>query len=117
MLYKYKKEIKFFLDIRVLRILIFGFSSRLTILLIFFNLSLWLKSAGIDKSTITLFSWAGIAYSFKFVWVPIIDSVLLFALTGVLDKNEVYLLLIIIADNLSGGLATVIFVAFLSNLN
>ena len=41
-------------DIRVIRILFLGFSSGLPILLIFSTLSLWLKSVGIERSTITL---------------------------------------------------------------
>ena len=61
-------------DIRVLRLLFLGFSSGLPILLIFSTLSLWLKSAGVDKSTITLFSWAGLSYGFKFLWAPLLSS-------------------------------------------
>jgi len=61
-------------DIRVLRLLFLGFSSGLPILLIFSTLSLWLKSAGVDKSTITLFSWAGLSYGFKFLWAPLLDK-------------------------------------------
>ena len=61
--------------VRVIRILFLGFSSGLPILLIFSTLSLWLKSAGIERSTITLFSWAGLAYSFKFLWAPLLDHI------------------------------------------
>ena len=73
-LYNWKKSFLIYLDIRVVRLLILGFSSGLPILLIFSTLSLWLNSAGIDRSTITLFSWAGLAYSFKFLWAPVIDK-------------------------------------------
>ena len=69
------KSVLIYKDIRVIRLLFFGFSSGLPILLIFSTLSLWLKSAGVDRTTITLFSWAGLAYSFKFLWAPIIDKV------------------------------------------
>ena len=62
-------------DIRVIRILFLGFSSGLPILLIFSTLSLWLKSAGIERSTITLFSWSGLAYSFKFLWAPLLYNI------------------------------------------
>ena len=62
-------------DIRVVRLLFLGMSSGLPILLIFSTLSLWLKSAGLDRSTITLFSWAGLAYAFKFLWAPLIDRI------------------------------------------
>ncbi len=71
----YFNPITIYLDKRVLRLLFLGFSSGLPILLIFSTLSLWLKSAGIDRSTITLFSWAGLAYGFKFIWAPLIDRI------------------------------------------
>ena len=46
--------------------LFLGFSSGLPILLIFSTLSVWLFKAGIDRSTVTLFSWVGFAYAFKY---------------------------------------------------
>jgi len=52
---------------------LFGFSAGLPLLLIFSTLSVWLVKAGVERSTITLFSWAGFAYSFKFLWSPIVD--------------------------------------------
>lgn len=67
-------SLRIYSDVRVIRLLFLGFSSGLPILLIFSTLSLWLKSAGIDKSTITLFSWAGLSYGFKFMWAPLIDK-------------------------------------------
>ena len=51
-----------------------GFSAGLPIMLVFSTLSVWLVQAGIERSTVTLFSWAGFAYSFKFLWSPIIDK-------------------------------------------
>jgi len=54
--------------------LLLGFSSGLPILLIFSTLSVWLFKAGIDRSTITLFSWVGFTYAFKYLWSPIVDS-------------------------------------------
>ena len=52
-----------------------GFSSGLPILLVFSTLSVWLSKAGIERNTITLFSWAGFAYAFKFLWSPIVDKI------------------------------------------
>ena len=43
-------------------------------MLVFSTLSVWLVKAGIERSTVTLFSWAGFAYSFKFLWSPIVDK-------------------------------------------
>ena len=79
-------------DIRVIRLLILGFSSGLPILLIFSTLSLWLKSAGLDRSTITLFSWAGLAYSFKFLWAPIIDKIPINFLTNKFGHRRSWLI-------------------------
>ena len=54
--------------------LFLGFSSGLPILLVFSTLSVWLFKAGINRSTVTLFSWAGFAYAFKYLWSPIVDN-------------------------------------------
>ena len=51
-----------------------GFSAGLPLLLIFSTLSVWLIKAGVERSTVTLFSWAGFAYSFKFIWTPLVDQ-------------------------------------------
>ncbi len=51
-----------------------GFSAGLPLMLVFSTLSVWLVKAGIQRSTVTLFSWAGFAYTFKFLWSPIIDN-------------------------------------------
>ena len=58
-----------------LRMLFFGFSAGLPILLIFSTLSVWLVKAGVNRATITLFSWVGFAYSFKFIWTPVVDNI------------------------------------------
>lgn len=54
--------------------LFLGFSAGIPILLIFSSLSLWLREAGVDRATVTMFSWAALGYSFKFIWSPLIDS-------------------------------------------
>ncbi len=87
------KSFLIYRDIRVIRLLFFGFSSGLPILLIFSTLSLWLKSAGLDRSTITLFSWAGLAYSFKFLWAPIIDKLPVIFLTDRFGHRKSWLIL------------------------
>ena len=44
------------------------------------------------------------------------SSNLLFAILSIMQKDTLYLFIVIIADNLSSGIATVSFVAFLSSL-
>lgn len=50
-----------------------GFSAGIPYYLIFSSLSLWLDQVGIERSAITLFSWAFLGYSFKFLWSPLVD--------------------------------------------
>ena len=69
-----KKNISVFLENRSLRMLFLGFSSGLPILLVFSTLSVWLVKAGVSRSTVTIFSWAGFAYAFKYIWSPLIDN-------------------------------------------
>jgi len=89
----WKKSLLIYIDIRVIRLLVLGFSSGLPILLIFSTLSLWLKSAGIDRSTITLFSWAGLAYSFKFLWAPVIDKIPIIILSDKFGHRKSWLII------------------------
>ena len=68
------KNLKTFFKEKPLKMLCLGFSSGLPILLVFSTLSVWLIKAGINRSTVTLFSWAGFAYAFKYLWSPLIDN-------------------------------------------
>ena len=65
----------FFFTEKPLKMIMLGFSSGLPILLVFSTLSVWLTEAGLERSTVTLFSWAGFAYAFKFLWSPLVDKV------------------------------------------
>ncbi len=81
------------LDPRSLRMLLLGFSSGLPLLLVFSTLSVWLIKAGVERGVVTFFSWAGIAYAFKFVWSPLIDRISLPVLSGILGHRRAWLLL------------------------
>lgn len=73
--------------------LFFGFSAGLPLLLIFSTLSLWLREADVDRSTVTYFSWAALGYSFKFIWAPLVDRLPLPLLTSWLGRRRSWLLL------------------------
>ena len=73
--------------------LFLGFSSGLPLLLIFATLSLWLREAGVDRAEVTYFSWAALAYSFKFVWAPLIDKLPVPLLASRLGQRRGWLLL------------------------
>lgn len=73
---------------RVVTMLFLGFSAGLPILLIFSTLGLWLREAGFSRSTVTFFSWAALAYSFKFIWAPLIDIIPLPYLSAKLGRRR-----------------------------
>lgn len=55
--------------------LAFGFSSGLPFALLIGTLNAWLGEVGVNLATIGVLSWIGLAYSFKFLWSPIVDRV------------------------------------------
>lgn len=77
---------------RVIRMLFLGFSAGLPLLLVYGTLSFWLREAGVDLSTIGLFSLVGIAYGFKWTWSPLVDQLPIPVLTRLLGKRRAWLL-------------------------
>lgn len=53
--------------------LAFGFSSGLPFALLIGTLNAWLGESKINLATIGVLSWAGLSYSFKFLWSPLVD--------------------------------------------
>ncbi len=92
---------KAYLDPRAIIILFLGFAAGIPILLIFSSLSLWLREAGIERGVVTMFSWAALGYSFKFIWAPLIDALPVPFLTKWLGRRRAWIvtsqLLIVIA--------------------
>ena len=82
-----------FADKRAAIMFFLGFSAGIPILLIFSSLSLWLGEAGVDKTAVTMFSWAALGYSFKFVWAPLVDALPIPVLTKMLGRRRSWLLL------------------------
>lgn len=86
------ESLKAYLDRRAIIMLFLGFVAGIPILLIFSSLSLWLREAGIDRSVVTMFSWAALGYAFKFIWAPLIDAVPLPVLTKMLGRRRSWIL-------------------------
>ncbi len=66
---------QYYMDIRMLRILLLGAISGFPWVLIGSSLSLWLKEEGLSRSTI---GWAGLifgVYAFNYLWAPLIDRI------------------------------------------
>lgn len=88
----FKTALRAFLDRRALIMLSLGFSSGIPIFLIFATLSFWLSEAGVQRSAITMFSWAALAYAFKFIWAPLIDKMPVPWLTKKMGQRRSWLL-------------------------
>lgn len=52
-----------------------GFSSGLPFLLTGNTLGYWLREGHVSLSTISFAAWVGLAYTFKFLWAPLIDRI------------------------------------------
>ncbi len=92
---------RYYLQQKVLVIFFLGFSSGLPFPLVYSTLSLWLRQAGVELSTVSTFAWLGFAYSLKFIWAPLVDSVRLPVLTRVLGRRRSWMLLAQIAIGVS----------------
>jgi MFS transporter, PAT family, beta-lactamase induction signal transducer AmpG len=77
---------------RALVMLALGFASGLPNLLIFDTLSAWLRDAGLSLEVIAFFSLATLAYSFKFLWAPLVDRTKVPGLTKLLGHRRSWML-------------------------
>jgi MFS transporter, PAT family, beta-lactamase induction signal transducer AmpG len=60
---------------KVAVMLALGFAAGLPFMLVGNTLGYWLREGGIELTTIGFISWVGFAYSFKFLWAPLIDKI------------------------------------------
>lgn len=58
---------------KVLVMLLLGFSSGLPFLLTAGTFGYWLRDEGTSLKAIAFLSWVGFAYSFKYLWAPLVD--------------------------------------------
>ena len=72
-----RKRYKFkdYLNRRGLLMLALGFSSGLPFLLVGNTFSYWLADEHVTLATISFLSWVNTAYSFQFIWAPLLDRV------------------------------------------
>jgi PAT family beta-lactamase induction signal transducer AmpG len=70
---------------------LFGFASGLPFLLVSGTLAYWLKDQGVQRAQLTQIASAGVTYSLKFLWSPLVDRVRLPGL-GALGQRRSWLL-------------------------
>jgi MFS transporter, PAT family, beta-lactamase induction signal transducer AmpG len=80
-------------DGRIALMLPLGFSAGLPFLLVFGTLSAWLREAGISRTEIGLLSWVGFAYTWKFLWAPVIDRYGVPGLEALLGRRRSWMVL------------------------
>jgi PAT family beta-lactamase induction signal transducer AmpG len=78
---------------KVLVMLALGFSSGLPFLLTGNTLGYWLRDEGTSLKAIGFISWVGLAYSFKYLWAPLVDRVPLPLLDRWLGRRRSWMLL------------------------
>jgi PAT family beta-lactamase induction signal transducer AmpG len=61
------------LDRRFLTVLCFGFSSGLPLYTLIYMVQAWLATAGVNVKLLGLIALAGLPYTFKFLWAPLMD--------------------------------------------
>jgi MFS transporter, PAT family, beta-lactamase induction signal transducer AmpG len=96
-------------DKRVALMLALGYSAGLPFLLVFGTLSVWMRESGVALTTIGLFSWLALAYSFKFLWSPVIDGVDVPVLTRLLGRRRAWMVVcqaIVVAGLVGMGLSS-----------
>ncbi len=105
----WQTTLKGFTHPRVVTLLFLGFSAGIPLLLIFSSLSLWLREAGVERATVTYFSWAALGFSFKFVWAPLVDQLPVPLLTRWLGRRRGWMLL--------GQLAIILSIALMASVD
>jgi PAT family beta-lactamase induction signal transducer AmpG len=60
---------------------------------LFQTLSAWLRQSHIDRATIGMMAWAGLAYTLKFLWSPVVDRLPLPLLSRLLGRRRAWMLL------------------------
>jgi PAT family beta-lactamase induction signal transducer AmpG len=82
------------LDRQVLAMAAYGFVAGLPLPLSGFTFRLWLSDSGTDLAIVGLTAWIGLAYSFKFLWAPLLDQPPPLAWLRGLGRRRGWLLLI-----------------------
>ena len=86
------RDWRWYMQRPVIVIFFLGFSGGLPFPLVYTTMSLWLETAEVVRSTISTFAWLGFAYSFKFLWSPLVDAMSLPVLTRLLGRRRAWLL-------------------------
>ncbi|WP_446830922.1 AmpG family muropeptide MFS transporter [Candidatus Foliamicus sp.] len=82
-----------FLHPRVAAMFFLGFSAGLPFPLVFSTLTAWLADVGVNRGTVGMLAWVGLAYTLKIFWAPLVDTVRLPLLHRMLGRRRSWMLL------------------------
>ncbi len=81
---------------KMLGMMSLGFASGLPYMLIYSELSFWMKKEGVDLHVIGFFAWIGLAYTLKVLWAPLVDRLKIPLLTKSMGQRRSWMLLAIL---------------------
>ncbi|MEM7663518.1 MAG: MFS transporter [Pseudomonadota bacterium] len=84
--------IRAFGEPKMAMMLVLGFTAGLPFLLYFSTLSVWLERSEVDVAIIGFFSFFGLAYSFKFLWAPVLDRFDVPGLSNIFGRRRAWIL-------------------------
>lgn len=90
--HSWREALRTYFKPKILVMLFLGFSAGLPLYLIFSSLSIWLLEAGVARKEVTYFALAALAFSFKFIWAPLIDKLPMPVLFSILGRRRSWLI-------------------------
>jgi MFS transporter, PAT family, beta-lactamase induction signal transducer AmpG len=76
----------------VLIVTLLGFSAGLPLALTTSTLMLWMTDVGVDLTTVGLYALAGLPYTLKFLWAPLVDAWRIPVLSRLLGRRRGWLI-------------------------
>jgi MFS transporter, PAT family, beta-lactamase induction signal transducer AmpG len=91
-LHRLAAAISVYLERQVLVVTLLGFSAGLPLALTTSTLMLWMTDVGVDLTTVGLYALAGLPYTLKFLWAPLVDAWRVPVLSSLLGRRRGWLI-------------------------
>jgi PAT family beta-lactamase induction signal transducer AmpG len=91
-LHRLAAAISVYLERQVLVVTMLGFSAGLPLALTTSTLMLWMTDVGVDLTTVGLYALAGLPYTLKFLWAPLVDAWRIPVLSRLLGRRRGWLI-------------------------
>ncbi|OJV46813.1 MAG: hypothetical protein BGO28_04220 [Alphaproteobacteria bacterium 43-37] len=88
MIQQWFKDTKVYLEPRIIAIGFLGFFSGLPLPITTSTLTFWLSKVGVNYTSLGLFALAGIPYTLKFLWAPLLDNMRIPLLTSFFGQRR-----------------------------